>query len=55
MKRFPAKVKGSRLDPGERRHGHRGALDSYGLFTAPWVSEQELRPTSGEHSPKLLS
>lgn len=29
MKRFPAKVKGSRLDPAERRHGHRGALDSY--------------------------
>lgn len=28
MKRFPAKVKGSRLDAGERRHGHRGRLDS---------------------------
>lgn len=27
MKRFPAKVKGSRLDEEERRHSCRGALD----------------------------
>ena len=27
MKRFPAKVKGSRLGPGQRKKGHYGALD----------------------------
>lgn len=38
MKRFPAKVKGSRLDPREKRHSHRGALDSRTPHCCPGIS-----------------